>query len=439
MRYLFRLLFAWAFVFALVFVMPVHAQGGTDLSGEWKGDSSGNHVTIEMRTGGFTVSFARQQQAGQSGGSLFFRDAGSGTYLHTFDSGPDATVQVLGANAIRVTNPDGWTDVFRRAPKMGAGSSPTSAPPTLSQSSGTGSHVPMAGPALARFLIGRWTDTGDCNVTIDFYTGGTFKLSHGSTGRWSVADTMLTFEGKAGSASARVQVTDKGAIELHHPNGSVGRSSRCGDTRSRTIHRDDPASEADAKYAAELGEYQRKLAAQQKAVADYNAAQRQMAADKAAAAARAKAAQEDFARQQAAYQAEQDRYARERAEYESALGRPDTPWKQQGTDARIIASDGKSAMDCVKLIQLTKTDSSTGGGGRVLSNQCSGPVEITWCYSPGDCDTETGSGWTVQAGKSWPVSADKNIRWAACHGADTAAFVKGSHGLSYYCKAPATK
>lgn len=122
-----------------------------------------------------------------------------------------------------------------------------------------------------------------------------------------------------------------------------------------------------------------------------------------------------------------------------SIGNPGAQWKQQGKDARIIASDGKSAMDCVKLEQLTSGDSKLGGGGRVLVNRCSDEVEIGWCYSPGDCDTETGSGWTVQPGKSWPVKATGEVRWAACHGRDTASFVQGSRGLRYYCKAPAKK
>ena len=115
------------------------------------------------------------------------------------------------------------------------------------------------------------------------------------------------------------------------------------------------------------------------------------------------------------------------------------PSKQEGKDAKIIASDGKSAMDCVKLVELTKTDSSTSGGGRVLSNQCSGPVEIVWCISPGECQRGSGNAWTVAAGRSWPVSAQGEVRWAACHGANTAAHVKGSFGLRYYCSAPAKK
>jgi len=122
-----------------------------------------------------------------------------------------------------------------------------------------------------------------------------------------------------------------------------------------------------------------------------------------------------------------------------SIGGQTPPWTQQGKDARIIASDGKSAMDCVKLVELTKTDSRMGGGGRVLSNQCSGPVEIVWCINPGECDRERGNMWTVRAGGSWPVSANGEVRWAACHGANTAAHVKGTFGLRYYCSAPAKK
>jgi hypothetical protein len=123
-----------------------------------------------------------------------------------------------------------------------------------------------------------------------------------------------------------------------------------------------------------------------------------------------------------------------------SVGGQTPPWKQQGKDARIIASNGKSAIDCVKLVTLTKNDSTMGGGGRVLSNQCGGPVEITWCYSPGDCDPgRVGNSWTLGVGRSWPVSAEKEIRWAACHGANTAAFVKDSQGLRYYCSAPLGK
>lgn len=107
-----------------------------------------------------------------------------------------------------------------------------------------------------------------------------------------------------------------------------------------------------------------------------------------------------------------------------------------GNGIHIIGADGRSARDCVALESFANGNSAASGGGRVLINRCSDAVEIGWCYSPGDCDTETGSLWTVQPGRSWPVDAVRNVRWAACHGAGTVSFIKGSYGLRYYCKAP---
>lgn len=122
-----------------------------------------------------------------------------------------------------------------------------------------------------------------------------------------------------------------------------------------------------------------------------------------------------------------------------SIGGQTPPWKQQGKDARVIASDGKSAMHCVRLEQVASGDSAISGGGRRLFNGCSEEVEITWCNTPG-CGTPTGgNSWTVQPGRGWPVSANGDVRWAACLGRDTASFVKGSHGLRYFCSAPAKK
>lgn len=105
--------------------------------------------------------------------------------------------------------------------------------------------------------------------------------------------------------------------------------------------------------------------------------------------------------------------------------------------SRVIAGNGRSAMDCVQLIVVAKGDSRIGNGGRVLVNYCGAPVEITWCYpdEPRGCEIH-GNTWTLDIGGSWPVSYEKDIRWAACHGANTASFEKGSQGLSYICDAP---
>lgn len=86
----------------------------------------------------------------------------------------------------------------------------------------------------------------------------------------------------------------------------------------------DLAAEARAKREAEFqakqAEYEKQLAAQQKAVADFDAATKAMEEQKAAAAAAAKAALDEFARKQAAHQAEVDRLAQERAAYDAQFG-----------------------------------------------------------------------------------------------------------------------
>lgn len=84
------------------------APAAIDLNGAWVGKSSGNRVTIQVRSDGIFVAPVTTN-AGQSTQGFLYR--GSGT---TYRVGQDSVVQVLGPNQIRVTNRDGWTDVFGR-------------------------------------------------------------------------------------------------------------------------------------------------------------------------------------------------------------------------------------------------------------------------------------------------------------------------------------
>lgn len=121
-----------------------------------------------------------------------------------------------------------------------------------------------------------------------------------------------------------------------------------------------------------------------------------------------------------------------------SIGGAAPAWKQQGKDAHIIASNGKSAMHCVSLETIASGDSSLSGAvaRRVLVNHCDDEVGFIWCNSPGDCETERGNAWNMLPGRSWPIAGDGQVRWAACHGRDTASTVRGSYGLRYYCNAP---
>lgn len=131
----------------------------------------------------------------------------------------------------------------------------------------------------------------------------------------------------------------------------------------------------------------------------------------------------------------------------AAAYKPDLPQKAASNEvrtassapmaarSRIIAGDGKSAMHCVSIKQLASGNSALTGGGKVILNGCGEPVEATWCYVNGDCNT-TGAQVTLEANRSWPIDGTKEVRFAACLGKNTVRFEDGSKGLRYVCNAP---
>lgn len=89
----------------------------------------------------------------------------------------------------------------------------------------TPASTPFTGQVNAAFLIGRWTDTGDCNVVVEFLPDGRFTTP-GGNGVWVLDGDRLTFQGSS-TRSARVQAPNQDTIMLIHGDGSVGRSTRC--------------------------------------------------------------------------------------------------------------------------------------------------------------------------------------------------------------------
>ena len=76
------------------------------------------------------------------------------------------------------------------------------------------------------FLLGRWTDDGDCTNTVEFRSDGSFVTSSGATGRWSLAGGRLTFQGTS-TITAAIRADSATHIILTHDDGSVGESTRC--------------------------------------------------------------------------------------------------------------------------------------------------------------------------------------------------------------------
>ncbi|MEA3045203.1 MAG: hypothetical protein QOH47_3041 [Sphingomonadales bacterium] len=97
-----------------------------------------------------------------------------------------------------------------------------------------GAAVPAAsaGPGqLDRdFLVGRWTDDGDCSAggdtAIEFTRDGRFIAANGGTGLWNLDGDELTMSGSQ-TATIRLVVIDRDTMTVVNSDGSLGRSTRC--------------------------------------------------------------------------------------------------------------------------------------------------------------------------------------------------------------------
>jgi hypothetical protein len=77
------------------------------------------------------------------------------------------------------------------------------------------------------FLIGRWSDTGDCRGdVITFNQDGSFLAANGGGGLWNLDGDRLTMTGRA-TATVRVAPIDQDTMTVINADGSLGRSTRC--------------------------------------------------------------------------------------------------------------------------------------------------------------------------------------------------------------------
>lgn len=139
---------------------PAKAQSNCrwDLNGEWVGQRTGNRVMQEMRPGGFMVWVVGAPKPGQAEGDHQFRDQGPGAWTWTFPNGSKTFARMESGGLLRVTNPDGWNETFKRVnpaavPRCvpavdaasGASSSQRTAPPASASK-------PLTGPAGNRII-----------------------------------------------------------------------------------------------------------------------------------------------------------------------------------------------------------------------------------------------------------------------------------------------
>lgn len=102
-----------------------------------------------------------------------------------------------------------------------------SGPPAHAQfARGEGAAAPRV--AVDRdFLIGAWSDSGDCSTAVAFTADGGYATADGLQGQWSLAGDRLTLQGEAGSSTLTIIPIDRNTMEVVGEDGSHDRSTRC--------------------------------------------------------------------------------------------------------------------------------------------------------------------------------------------------------------------
>lgn len=117
-------------------------------------------------------------------------------------------------NSASAGSSNGSQSADANKPTTGGGAVPASAP-------GTG------GAMLDRaYLLGHWTDNGDCGKAIAFNQDGSFVNADGGRGLWNLDGDRLTMTGGS-TVSVRVTPIDQNTLTVINADGSLGRSTRC--------------------------------------------------------------------------------------------------------------------------------------------------------------------------------------------------------------------
>jgi hypothetical protein len=110
--------------------------------------------------------------------------------------------------------------------------------------SGPAAYAQLPAPATTHravdrdFLIGSWSDQGDCTTTVAFTADGGYATADGSEGQWSLTGDTLTLSGEAGATTLTIIPIDRNTMEVIGQDGSRDRSTRCaGDLGN--VHFDD--------------------------------------------------------------------------------------------------------------------------------------------------------------------------------------------------------
>jgi hypothetical protein len=87
--------------------------------------------------------------------------------------------------------------------------------------------APAGPPALDEaYLVGRWSDSGDCNHGFEFTADGHFYGVDGGAGNWTLNGNVLTASGPGGMVSMQIQPIDRNTMTVTM-NGQTSNPIRC--------------------------------------------------------------------------------------------------------------------------------------------------------------------------------------------------------------------
>lgn len=179
--------------------------------GRWTDDGNCANYVDFLPDGRFVTSAGAAGRWTLNGNRLTF--AGTSTIT--------AVVGRTGPDSVTLTHDDGSVGASTRCASPGAARFTMPPVPTT-----VAAALAMSRPATRNYLLGLWTDDGDCANVINFMADGRFTVPNGGVGRWTLAGETLTFTGQT-TVTARVRSIGQGRILLLHPDGRIGQSVRC--------------------------------------------------------------------------------------------------------------------------------------------------------------------------------------------------------------------
>lgn len=198
------------------FTAPTAAQSTVPFSaemlvGRWTDTGDCSDAVDFMADGRFRTTAGAEGTWSLVGSQLTFHGQRSVT----------ARLSAQSRNSITLTHADGSVGGSTRCGATSAARRITMpAVPASAQAA-----LAMGGPINRNYLLGTWTDSGDCSVAIQFLSDGRFVVPTGN-GTWTLTSDRLTFTGQT-RVTARVRGVGRDRILLIHTDGTVGQSMRC--------------------------------------------------------------------------------------------------------------------------------------------------------------------------------------------------------------------